>query len=72
MLLSPILSHPLIALRLTFRGFAICKFKDFNAKSFFAKEVEYFGNEHFINSSIYLFKFDRVNIFKPDIYSYDF
>lgn len=69
LLFDPFLS---IALKLNFRGIGICKFKEFNAKFIFGKEIEYSGYEQYISSSCYLFKYDQPKLFKPDIYSYDF
>lgn len=67
-----LLSISPLALKINIRGFGVCRFKDFNAKSFFAKEIEYSGNEQFITASCYLFRHDRPQLFKPDVYSYNF
>lgn len=59
-------------MKLNFRGFGICKFKEFNAKFIFAKEIEYCGYEQYLISTCYCFKYDQPKLFKPDTYSYDF
>ncbi|KAG5683223.1 hypothetical protein PVAND_012517 [Polypedilum vanderplanki] len=61
-------------LKLGLKGFGICKFKEFDGTSFFAKEIEYSGRERYVSASVNIFKCprDAPKIFKPDKYTFEF
>jgi hypothetical protein len=55
------------------KGFGICKFKELDGTSFFAKEIEYIGREKIVSASMNIFKCkEESKEFKPDKYAYSF